>query len=145
MGTASASFTTAAKRVALPVTYYNVATTLTDGTPIPAGTLQVGTDGSLGRGVINNNTGTLLRGPDTAMLPAPDQACTWTQADTSTLTLTADNTFSIAVSEQESQFATSACAAAQMPVPTGGTCTSTWTWSLAIENPQVFSAAAGCQ
>lgn len=131
---------TAAKRSALPVTYYPTATTLADGTAIVAGTLEVGTSGSLGRGVINMNTGTLLRVAGTTMLPAPDAACSWTQSDTSAVTLTAENTFTISVSEQESQFATSACAAVNMPAPAAGSCTSTWSWTMAIENPQVLTA-----
>ncbi len=130
---------------ALPVSYYATAGVAADGTAVPAGTVEVGNQGSLGRGVINQNAGTLERS-NTQTLDPPNNACSWVQMDTSQFQLTADNTFSLSVTETQSNYTgVSACAAAAMPAPAGGSCTSTWTWTMAIENPQVHSAATGCQ
>jgi len=116
---------------ALPVTY-----------DMSAHTVSVGTNGSLGIGLVDQNVGTLMR-DNMPTLPAPDQACTWRQMDTSSLQLTADNKFTLSVAETQSAFAgTTTCAAAAMPVPAAGSCTSTWTWTFAIENPVVFSPPA---
>ena len=138
--TQAASFvTTAAMRAALSVTYYDMATAV-DGVVVPAGTVEVGTAGSLGRGVINQNQATLLR-DNMPAAPAPDQACTWHQTDTTQFQLTATNEFTVSVSETQSTF-TTACTTAQL-APTTDPCTSTWTWTLAIESPQVLTAP-GC-
>lgn len=119
------------KPFALPVTY-----------DMTAGTVQAGTDGSLGIGAISNNMATLLR-DSMPTLPAPDQACTWHQTDTSALQLTADNTFTLSVTETQSQFAgVATCTAAAMPTPAAGSCTSSWTWTFAIESPQLFTPPA---
>ena len=126
---------TVAKRVALPVTYYATATTV-GGVAIPAGTIQVGTMGSLGRGVVDKNLATLLRDN----MPAAG-TCTWHQTDTSSLQLTDTNTFDLAVTETEDMFA-AACAP---DVPTGGTCTSTWKWTMKIMTPQTLMAATDCK
>jgi len=127
----AAAYSTPAKVFALPVTY-----------DMTAGTVQVGTAGSLGIGLVSQNTGTLQR-DNMPTLPAPDQACTWRQMDTSVLQLTAENKFTLSVTETQSAFAgATTCAAAQMPVPAAGSCTSTWTWTLAIENPTVYSPPA---
>jgi|GEM_PF-2562418 hypothetical protein len=116
---------------ALPVTY-----------DMTARTVSVGTQGSLGIGLVDQNVGTLMR-DNMPTLAAPNQACTWRQTDTSSLQLTGDNKFTLSVSETQSAFAgATTCAAANMPVPAAGSCTSTWTWSLAIENPVVFSPPA---
>lgn len=116
---------------ALPVAY-----------DMTAHTVEVGTDGSLGIGTVNQNAGTLMR-DNMPTLAAPNQACTWHQTDTSAFQLIADNKFTLSVSETQSAFAgTATCAAAQMAVPPAGSCTSTWTWTLAIENPVVFSPPA---
>ncbi len=131
--------TTATTRAALSVIYYDTATTV-GGVAIPAGTVEVGTDGSLGRGVINQNQATLLR-DSTVPAPAPNQACTWHQTDTSQFQLTATNQFTISVTETQSTF-TAACTTAQL-APATDPCTSTWTWTLAIEDPQVLTAP-GC-
>ena len=125
---------------ALPVSYYDVATTV-GGDAIPAGTVVVGNDGSLGRGVVNQNVGTLLR---TGMPVDTDvPTCTWSETVQAQFQLTATNKFYIAVSETRSNFDPS-CASVK-PLPAGGACTSTWTLGMAIEDPQVLSAAASCQ
>ena len=125
---------------AVPVSYYAAATTVA-GDAIPAGTVVVGNDGSLGRGVIDQNTGTLLR--DGMPVDTDVATCTWHETVQSQFQLTATNKFSIAVTETRANFDPS-CATVK-PLPAGGTCTSTFTFNMAIEDPQVLSAAAGCQ
>jgi hypothetical protein len=117
---------------ALPVTYYDAATTTTTGIAIPAGTVEVGNDGSLGRGVIDKNKATLLR-DNTTSLPVPDQTCMWHQKDTTAFELTATNTFNVSVTETQDSFA-AACAGTSKTVHTP--CTSTWTWTMKILSPQ---------
>lgn len=85
-------------------------------------TVVLGTDGSLGGGVIANNVGTLVRDGSTSFTPT----CTLHQTDTTQLTMLANNMFTVAVTEVESNFA-AACGAL---APAGGTCTSTWTWTM---------------
>lgn len=104
-----------------------------------AGTISVGTQGSLGIGLISANKATLMRDNSPADQDVP--ACTWHQTDTSMLTLTADNTFTISVVENETTF-NAACDAAAI-TPAGGLCTSTWGWTMTIDGS--MSAAAGCQ
>lgn len=124
---------------AIPVSYYDTATTV-GGDAIPAGTVAVGNDGSLGRGVISQNTGTLLR--DGMPVDADVATCTWHETVQAQFQLTATNKFNIGVTETRSNFDAS-CASVK-PLPAGGTCTSTWTFAMAIEDPQILSAAAGC-
>jgi len=125
---------------AIPVSYYAAATTV-GGEAIPAGTVVVGNDGSLGRGVVNQNAGTLLRNGMPVDTDVP--SCTWAEGVQAQFQLTATNKFNISVTETRSNFDPS-CATVK-PLPAGGTCTSTWTFGMAIEDPQVLSAAAGCQ
>jgi hypothetical protein len=89
--------------------------------------VTLGTTGSLGKGQVTFNMGTLNRDGDTS---DPNMAtCTWHQKDTSMVTLTADNELTVSITEIESMFAAApACTAAT--IPTGGTCTSTWTWKM---------------
>jgi hypothetical protein len=87
-------------------------------------TVQLGTDGSLGGGVIANNQGQLVRDGYPTL---SGTTCAFHQTDTSLMQLTANNVFSVTVTETESSFGTT-CAAADVPV--GGTCTSTWTWTM---------------
>jgi len=88
-------------------------------------TVMLGTEGSLGAGVISANMGTLVREND----PTLDTTgvCGWHQLDTSLLKLTADNKFTVTVTEVESMFKAGCTADI---TPTGGTCTSTWTWTM---------------
>ena len=102
----------------LPVTY-----------DMAAGTISVGTAGSLGIGAISANKATLLRENSPADKDIP--ACIWHQTDTSMLTLTADNTFTISVTENEDTF--NAVCTANSITPAGGACASTWTWTMAID------------
>jgi len=126
---------------ALPVTYYNVATTV--GTDVfPAGTVEVGNSGSLGRGVIAANKATLLR-DGTSMLPSPEQACSWHDMATTAFELTAENTFNVGVTRTKNMFS-AACATSSAPPPAAGTCTSTWTWTMKIMIPQTLMAPT-CQ
>lgn len=85
--------------------------------------VTLGTNGSLGRGVVSNNAGTLAR--DVAASDTSNAACTWHETDNAVLTLIADNTFTVSVTEDETTFAT----ACTQPPP-GGQCTSTWTWTM---------------
>jgi hypothetical protein len=101
-------------------------------------TVELGTEGSLGGGVIANNVGTLVRDGDTSF----DATCTLHQTDTTQLTMIANNMFTVTVTEVQSNFGTG-CAAADVPV--GGTCTSTWTWTMtrstdATEEPPLCGA-----
>jgi hypothetical protein len=104
------------------------------GTYDGAGGFTLGTDGSLGTGNINANTGVLSRDGNPTD-PGPP-VCSWHQTDTSTLTMTAQNTFTVSVVETENTFANT-CS----PIPTGGTCTSSWTWTMAINGNKT---APGC-
>jgi hypothetical protein len=89
--------------------------------------VTVGTDGSLGTGLVQDNAGTLTR--DGMPTESGNAACMWHQTDTSQLVLTANNEFTISVTETQAAFA-----AACSPVPNGGSCTSTWTWTMAISS-----------
>jgi hypothetical protein len=108
---------------ALPGTYDQAAQTFT-----------LGTEGSLGVGVLSNNTGTLLRDGTTSDSSAP--SCTWHQTDTTTITMMAQNMFTASVVETEDTFA-AACGAASTP------CTSSWTWTMSINAAK--SPTSGCQ
>jgi len=101
------------------------------------GTLSVGNDGSLGQGLLLDNTGTLLREND----PTLDSmmTCSHHQTDTSVITLTATNAFTLDGTEVQSMFA-AACSAVN--IPAGGACTSTWSWTMAID--AAGDAAVGC-
>jgi hypothetical protein len=114
--------------MSLPTTYTLVGNT---------GTLEVGTDGSLGQGTISNNMGTLARDNNPMLDTMP--TCTWHQTDTSDVTLTATNAFTVSVTEVQEGFA-SVCSVSN--VPSGGSCTSTWTWTMAIS--ATGDAGAGC-
>jgi len=85
-------------------------------------TVVLGTEGSLGGGVIANNEGTLVRSGATSFSPT----CTLQQTDTTQLTMIANNMFTVTVTEVQSGFA-AACGAL---APAAGTCTSTWTWTM---------------
>jgi hypothetical protein len=89
-------------------------------------TLTVGTSGSLGKGTIMCNVGTLAR--DNMPTLSSHPACTWHQTDSSMVNITATNEFDIAVTENETTF--SGCVAADGLPPAGGMCTSTWTWHM---------------
>jgi hypothetical protein len=91
------------------------------------GQFTLGTEGSLGTGLLSQNTGTLKSIADTS----DGAACFWHQTDTTILTMTGQNMFSVAVTEQKSAFA--GCST----TPTGGTCTSTWTWTMEINANKV--------
>ena len=125
---------------AIPVSYYDTATTVA-GEAITAGTVAVGNDGSVGRGVVNQNVGSLQRDGMPTDTDVP--TCTWHEAVQAQFQLTATNKFNIAVTETRSSFDPS-CASVETLPPTGS-CSSTWTFAMAIEDPQVLSAAAGCQ
>jgi hypothetical protein len=86
------------------------------------GQFTLGTEGSLGTGLLSQNTGTLQSIADTS----DGASCAWHQTDTTILTMTGKNTFSVAVTEQKSAFS-AGCGA---PAPT---CTSTWTWTMGID------------
>ncbi len=86
--------------------------------------VALGTDGSLGGGVIANNEGTLVRVGDPTLAGT---TCTWHQTDNTVLEMTANNQFTVTVTETESAFGPT-CAATD--VPAAGTCTSTWTWTM---------------
>jgi hypothetical protein len=111
---------------ALPVNY-------DDATAI----LKVGTDGSLGGGVISFNAGTLTRTDGVVSAGT----CTWHQKDTSTVTVTATNEFTISVTEDESMFA---AACTDPPPPTGGMCTSTWTWKMKKSGTKLPTTTPPC-
>jgi hypothetical protein len=100
------------------------------------GQFTLGTEGSLGTGLISNNMGTLLRDGMTSDVAVP--ACTWHQSDTTVMVMVAQNNFTAQVTETQNTFA-AACA----PIPTGGTCTSTWTWTFGINAAK--SPATGCK
>jgi hypothetical protein len=87
-------------------------------------TVTLGTQGSLGGGVIANNQGTLVRD---GYPTATGTTCSWHQTDNTLLQMTADNQFTVTVTEVESTFGAT-CAATDVPV--SGTCTSTWTWTM---------------
>jgi hypothetical protein len=89
-----------------------------------SGQFTLGTEGSLGTGLINANQATLLRKGD----PSDGAGCSWHQEDTSNLTMTGQNMFTVQVTETENNFS-----AACTPIPTGGTCTSTWIWTMGID------------
>jgi len=103
---------------ALPVTY-----------DMTAGTIAVGTDGSLGIGAISANKATLLR--DNSPTDRDTPTCSWHQTDTSMLQLTAENTFTISVVENQGTFSAGCTTAGITPV--GGACSSTWTWTMTID------------
>jgi hypothetical protein len=98
------------------------------------GQFTLGTEGSLGTGLISNNMGTLLRDGMTS----DGAACTWHQKDTTVMIMVGQNNFTAQVSETEDTFAAT-CA----PIPTGGTCTSTWTWTFGINAAKL--PANGCK
>lgn len=116
----------------LPVTYYSTPT-VEGGVTIPAGTIAVGTDGALGRGVIDQNKATLLRDGTSSV----SATCSIHQTDTSMFELIAENTFTIAVTEVEDMWAATCTAADGLPA--GGTCTSTWKWTMKIMSPQTVT------
>ena len=93
-------------------------------------TVVLGTDGSLGGGVIANNMGTLVRDGNTSFTPT----CTLHQTDTTQLTMLANNMFTVTVQEVQSNFA-AACGAL---APAAGTCTSTWTWTMQKSSDATF-------
>lgn len=99
------------------------------------GQFTLGTEGSLGTGLVNANVATLQR--DGTMTDSTAPTCSWHQTDTTTMTMTGQNMFTAAVVETENTFA-----AACNPAPTGGTCTSSWTWTLAINANKI---APACQ
>ena len=98
------------------------------------GTFTLGTEGSLGGGVIQYNQGTLVRQKGT-VTDSVDPTCSWSQQDTTLVTMSADNQFSAAVTEVQDTIA-AACGAA------AATCTSTWTWTFAIDGTLT---APGCK
>jgi len=87
--------------------------------------VTLGTDGSLGGGVISANMGTLIK--DVTATDAMEAACMFNDKVTTLMTLTADNKFTISVTEGYSMF--TAAPACSM-IPTGGMCTSTWKWTM---------------
>jgi len=89
------------------------------------GTLTLGTQGSLGGGVISYNQGTLVRTKGT-VTDATAPGCSWSQADTTNVTVTAENQFTASVTETQDTIA-AACGAAAT------SCQSTWTWTFAID------------
>jgi len=93
-----------------------------------AGTVAVGTMGSLGAGMIDRNKGTLTRenSPVDAMMPS----CSWHQTDTTMFELIANFKFTATVSETESLFA-----AACTELPPTDPCTSTFTFTLSAHIP----------
>jgi hypothetical protein len=101
------------------------------------GQFTLGTEGSLGTGLISNNMGTLLRDGLTADVAAP--SCTWHQKDTTEMIMVGQNNFTAQVTETQDTFA-AACAPL---IPTGGTCTSTWTWTFGINAAKL--PATGCK
>jgi hypothetical protein len=88
------------------------------------GQFTLGTEGSLGTGLINNNQATLLRKGD----PSDGAGCAWHQEDTTNLTMTGQNMFTVSVVETESNFLPASCA----PTAASTTCTSMWTWTMGI-------------
>lgn len=86
------------------------------------GTFTLGTQGSLGGGVITYNQGTLVRVKGTMS----DADCSWQQDDTTLVTMTAQNQFSASVTENQDTFA-AACGLSFT------SCQSTWTWTFAID------------
>jgi hypothetical protein len=101
------------------------------------GQFTLGTEGSLGTGLLSNNVGTLLRDGMTSDASAP--TCTWHQSDTTVMTMIGQNQFTAQVVETENTFA-AACAPY---IPTAGTCTSTWTWTFGINATK--SPTTGCK
>jgi hypothetical protein len=89
------------------------------------GTFTLGTQGSLGGGVVTYNQGTLVRVKGAVSEPSIP-GCSWNQQDTTLLTMSAENQFSASVTETQDTI-TAACGAA------AATCTSTWTWTFAID------------
>ena len=90
---------------------------------VSAGQFTLGTEGSLGTGLISQNMGTLSRDGNTSDPSAP--GCTWHQKDTTYLTMVGQNQFYVTVTENQDSI-TAACGAP------AATCTSTWTWDMQI-------------
>jgi len=89
------------------------------------GILTLGTQGSLGGGVITYNKGTLVRQKGT-MSDLGTPGCSWDQEDTTQITMTAQNQFTAAVTEKQDSIAP-ACGFAST------SCVSTWTWTFVID------------
>lgn len=86
------------------------------------GTLTLGTQGSLGGGVVTYNQGTLVR----VKGPMSDGACSWQQDDTTLITVTAQNQFTASVTENQDSIG----AACNLSFTS---CQSTWTWTFVID------------
>ena len=89
-----------------------------------SGQFALGTEGTLGTGLLSQNKGTLLR--DSSVTDPTLPGCSWHQTVTTYLTMTAQNQFTISVTENQDSI-TAACGA------TAPTCSSTWTWTMAID------------
>lgn len=98
-----------------------------------SGTLTLGTQGSLGGGVVTYNQGTLVRVKGTMSDPTV-AGCSWNQDDTTKIIVTAENQFTAMVTENQDTIA-AACGLAVT------SCTSTWTWTFAIDGTLT---APGC-
>lgn len=89
------------------------------------GVLTLGTQGSLGGGVITYNQGTLVRVKGAVSDPSVP-GCSWNQQDTALVTVTAENQFTASVTEKQDTIA----AACGLGV---ASCTSTWSWTFVID------------
>lgn len=105
------------------------------GTAIPVtyayseGVVIAGTDGTLGRGDVRCNVGTLTSATSPTLDGVP--GCSWHQTTSSVLHMTALNEFDLGVTEEKATFSAT-CPGAT--IPPGAHCTSTWTWHLKMSS-----------